>query len=75
LITFSSWPWDRTARGGSAAGVGTAVGLGVGTRVGVVGLLVGDGVGVAGDGEGDLGVAPAPQAARRTARGRAAINT
>jgi hypothetical protein len=74
LIIFNSWPWERTARGGSGAGVGTAVGLGLGTRVvmGVVGLLLEAGVGE--EGEGELRVAPVPQAARRTARGRVAIN-
>lgn len=54
--------------------MGAAVGLGIGTKVGVgvVGFLLGDGVGV--DEEGELGVAPVPQAAKRTARGRVAIN-
>jgi hypothetical protein len=54
--------------------VGAAVGLGVGIRVwvGVVGLLLGDGV--AEEGEGELDVAPVPHAARRIATGRVAIN-
>jgi hypothetical protein len=78
LITFNSWPWERTARGGSGAGEVTAVGLGLGNRVGVdvvgavVVLLLGDELGV--EVEWEPGVAPVPQAVRNNEKRVVAVN-